>query len=109
MSHVASTGAQAISNKVVEALGESVVLNAPVHTIAQDDTGVRVESDILLVTAKRAIVAIPPTVAGRLRYKPALPGYRDQLTQRMPMGTVFKVHCLYETPFWREEGLRVRW
>ena len=53
-----SGGAQAISNKVAEALGESVVLNAPVHTIAQDDTGVRVKSDILLFMAKRAIVAI---------------------------------------------------
>ena len=64
-----------------------------------------VESDALHVTAQRAIIAIPPTLAGRLRYRPALPGYRDQLTQRIPMGTVIKVHCLYETPFWREKGL----
>ncbi len=100
-----SGGAQAISNKVAGALGERVVLNAPVHTIVQDNTGVRVESDALHVAAQRAIIAIPPTLAGRVRYRPALPGYRDQLTQRIPMGTVIKVHCLYETPFWREEGL----
>lgn len=100
-----SGGAQAISNKVAGLLGDRVVLNASVHTIAQDDTGVRAESDTLHVTAQRAIIALPPTLAGRLRYKPALPGYRDQLTQRMPMGTVIKVHCLYATPFWREEGL----
>ena len=98
-------GAQAVSNRVAEALGERVILNAPVHTIIQDDVGVRVESDALSVTARRAIIAIPPALAGRLRYRPALPGYRDQLTQRMPMGTVIKVHCLYDTPFWRDEGL----
>jgi len=98
-------GAQQISIKVADTLGERVILNAPVHTISQDDAGVRVESDALTVKAQRAIVAIPPTLAGRIRYRPALPALRDQLTQRMPMGTIIKVHCLYETPFWREEGL----
>jgi len=33
-----------------------------------------------------------------------LPGRRDQLTQRMPMGSVLKVHALYDKPFWREDG-----
>ncbi len=100
-----SGGAQSIANLVAAELGERVVLNAPVHTITQDERGVRVESDSLSVTARRAIIALPPTLAGRLRYRPALPGYRDQLTQRVPMGTVIKVHCLYDTPFWRDEGL----
>lgn len=98
-------GAQFIANRVAEALSPRVVLNVPVHTILQDDAGVRVESDAMTVVAQRAIVAIPPTLAGRLRYNPPLPALRDQLTQRMPMGTVIKVHCLYETPFWRDEGL----
>lgn len=98
-------GAQAIANRVAGELGQRIVLNAPVHTIRQDDSGVHVESDALVVSAQRAIIAIPPTLAGRLRYDPPLPGYRDQLTQRIPMGTVIKVHCLYDTPFWREEGL----
>ena len=97
-------GSQAIANIVARELGERVILNAPVHTLTQNIDGVRVESDNIVVSAQRAIIAMPPTLAGRLRYRPALPGYRDQLTQRMPMGTSIKVHCLYETPFWREEG-----
>lgn len=97
-------GAQYISERVAAQLGKRVVLNAPVHMIAYDERGVRVESDALVVTAKRAIIAIPPTLAGRLRYRPALPAYRDQFTQRVPMGTVIKVQCLYERPFWRDEG-----
>jgi monoamine oxidase len=98
-------GTQQLSEKMAAALGERVLLNAPVHTIAQDGRGVRVEADGVTVSAERAILALPPTLAGRLRYHPALPGHRDQLTQRAPMGAVIKVQCLYDTPFWRAEGL----
>lgn len=98
-------GAQTLSNRVAEALGERVILHAPVHTITQNEQGVRVECDELVVTGQRVVVAIPPTLAGRLRYYPPLPALRDQLTQRLPMGTVIKVHCLYDTPFWRADGL----
>ena len=58
-----------------------------------------------MVSARRAIVAIPPTLAGRVAYDPPLPARRDQLTQRMPQGTVIKTMAIYERPFWREEGL----
>jgi Flavin containing amine oxidoreductase len=34
-----------------------------------------------------------------------MPGWRDQLTQRVPMGSVIKFHALYDEPFWRHEGL----
>ncbi len=98
-------GAQSVANAVAAALGERVILGAPAHGIAHDDRGVRVEAEGVTVSAERAIVAIPPPLAGRLRYSPPLPGLRDQLTQRTPMGSVYKVHCLYETPFWRDEGL----
>ena len=46
-----------------------------------------------------------PALCARLAYTPALPGRRDQLCQRMPMGAVTKVHVLYESPFWRDDGL----
>jgi monoamine oxidase len=50
-------------------------------------------------------VALPPTLAGRIRYSPALPPLRDQLTQQVPMGYVTKVQIAYSEPFWRAEGL----
>ena len=59
----------------------------------------------LRVRARRAIFAMAPALCGRLRYSPPLPGNRDQLCQRMPMGAVTKVHALYDEPFWRAEGL----
>jgi monoamine oxidase len=100
-----TTGAQTIANQLAETLGDRVILNAPVHTIMQDAGSARIASDALTLTCNRVIVALPPTLAGRLRYHPILPGIRDQLTQRMPMGTVIKAHCIYPAPFWRDEGL----
>jgi monoamine oxidase len=98
-------GAQYMSNRMAEALGDSVHLGAPVRSIAQDETGVRVRGDGFEVAAQQVIVAIPPALAGRLHYHPVLPGYRDQFTQRVPMGSAIKVQCLYPTPFWRSNGL----
>src|SRR4029079_13977730 len=38
-------------------------------------------------------------------YHPALPAARDQLTQRLGQGTLTKVTAVYDTPFWRHQGL----
>jgi monoamine oxidase len=98
-------GTHQISERLAAELGDDVVrLDSPVHTITQDDGEVRVDFDGGTVTAARAIVAIPPTLAGRLRYQPALPGSRDGLTQQIPMGSVIKVQIAYPTPFWRDSG-----
>jgi monoamine oxidase len=59
----------------------------------------------LHVEARRAILALSPALCARIAYSPPLPSDRDQLTQRMPMGAVVKVHALYDAPFWREDGL----
>ena len=59
----------------------------------------------MIVKARRAIVALPPTLCGRMVYDPPLPGFRDQLTQRMPQGAVIKCMAVYDKPFWREAGL----
>ena len=98
-------GTHQISERLAAELGDDVVrLDSPVHTITQDDGEIRVDFDGGTVTAARAIVAIPPTLAGRLRYQPALPGSRDGLTQQIPMGSVIKVQIAYPTPFWRDSG-----
>lgn len=101
-------GAQHVSQKMADALGQRVLLNAPAYAIIQHEQGepgVQVVCDALIVSAQRVVIAIPPTLAGRLHYEPQLPAHRDQLTQRMPMGSIIKVHCIYDRPFWREEGL----
>jgi monoamine oxidase len=98
-------GSQRIAQGLAEELGDRVVLDAPVRRIAQDDTGLVVEADGVAAHAARTIVAVPPTIAGRIAYEPALPGWRDQFTQRMAMGSVIKCMAVYEEPFWRSAGL----
>jgi monoamine oxidase len=98
-------GAQNLAAKAVEELGDRVVLGSPVRRIEYGPESVTLRADKAIVRAKRAIVAVPPTLAGRIAYDPPLPGYRDQLTQRFPMGACVKCMAFYEEPFWRAEGL----
>ena len=81
------------------------MLSAPVRRIEWSANGVRLTADGVDVRAEHVIVAVPPTLAGRLWYDPPLPGYRDQLTQRVPMGAVIKCFAIYDEPFWRAQGL----
>ena len=98
-------GSQQLALRLADRLGDVVHLGTPVTAISQDDGGVKVTYDSGVVEADRAIVAIPPTLAGRIRYCPPLPPLRDQLTQQVPMGYVTKVQLAYPEPFWRAEGL----
>jgi len=98
-------GAQTIALRVAAQLGQRVVLSAPVRRITQSTSGVTVVSDRFSVTGRRVIVAIPPTLAGRIDYQPPLPPLRDQLVQHMPQGSLMKFEAIYTTPFWRAKGL----
>jgi len=98
-------GAQRIALNVADDLGDSIQLGKPVTKIVQGEDYVTVWSDRRRVRAKRVIVAIPPTLAGRIEYDPPLPALRDQLTQRMPQGSLMKFEAVYPTPFWRTAGL----
>lgn len=98
-------GAQAIAEKVRSKLGDAVRLSSPVRQINQDARGVDVVADTVTVRAKRAIVTIPPTLSGHVRYEPALPVERALLVERLPSGSITKVLIAYEEPFWRAEGL----
>ncbi|MEV6102392.1 flavin monoamine oxidase family protein [Nocardia sp. NPDC051981] len=97
-------GSVLVSERLAEGL--DVRLGSPVTTVAQDDDGVTVTTRSgEAFSARHVIIAVPPTLAGRLRYDPVLPAWRDQLTQKLPAGTVIKTFASYPTPFWRENGL----
>jgi monoamine oxidase len=99
-------GSQVLSLRLAEELGaERLVLEAPVRRIERDGGGVRVHADGVTVSARRAIVAIPPPLTGRIDWEPALPLNRAALAQRMPMGALIKCTAIYREPFWRDDGL----
>jgi monoamine oxidase len=98
-------GAQQLSLRMAEELGDRVLLGMPVMSIEHCSEGVIAETVNLGVRARRAIVTLPPALCGRIRYVPAMPRDRDHLCQRVPMRWVIKVHCLYPSRFWAAAGL----
>jgi len=97
-------GAQALSLALASELGDSLVLGTPVRRIVQARELVEAVSDSATMSGRYAVVAIPPTLAGRIEYEPSVSVGRDQLTQRFSMGAAVKVIVTYEHPFWREAG-----
>ena len=98
-------GSQRLPLELAARLGNAVLLGTPVRAIEQSSSGVTVFSERVNLRAKRVVVAIPPTLAGRISYDPILPFERDQLTQRYGQGTLTKVAAVYREPFWRAKGL----
>ena len=98
-------GAHAVSTALARLLGERVRLGEPVITVIGDGDLVRVVSESSEHVARRAVIAVPPHMAARIRFEPSLPPERDALMQRMPMGATVKFHATYARPFWREAGL----
>lgn len=102
-------GSQQLARGLADRLGHRVVTGTPVTAIAYGTDRVvvsgRRQDEPWRIVARRAIVAMPPSISARLDWSPPLPGVRDQLSMRMPMGSVTKVHAIYERPFWRDEGL----
>ncbi|HEX3727363.1 MAG TPA: FAD-dependent oxidoreductase, partial [Pirellulales bacterium] len=97
-------GAQQLAIRLADELAPRVINGAAVRSIEQDAEWVTIRSDAGAYQARLAIVAVPPVLAGRIHYSPSLPAKRDQLTARMPMGSVIKYVAAYERPFWREAG-----
>jgi putrescine oxidase len=103
-------GMQQVSLLQAAELGDDVVLNSPVRTIhweADGGNGHRVTavSDRATVNARFVIMAVPPNLYSRVSFNPPLPRRQHQMHQHQSLGLVIKVHAVYSTPFWREDGL----
>ena len=98
-------GLQQVPLLLAERLGGDVFTNQPVRTLRWGTDGVTAISDGMTVTARFAILAVPPVLISRVSYEPPLPRRQHQLHQHLSMGLVIKVHAVYDTPFWREDGL----
>ncbi len=98
-------GSQLIPLRLAQQLGDRVLLDHPVRTMHWSDGRIALEAGGTSVTARRAIVAVPPNVAGLIRFAPALPAWRMRLHQAMTQGDVIKVLAVYDEPFWRADGL----
>ncbi|MBW4781551.1 FAD-dependent oxidoreductase [Rhodococcus fascians] len=99
-------GMQQVSIRMAAALRDDVILDAPVRTVRWNSDGATVFADGgIEVHAKRVVLAVPPNLYSRISYDPPLPRRQHQMHQHQSLGLVIKVHAVYDTPFWREDGL----
>lgn len=82
---------------------DKIRFKAPVRSIVKQNSGIyTITADGCTVKAKQVIVAMSPPLASRIFYDPPVSAMRDQLTQRMSMGSLGKATAIYSTPFWRK-------
>jgi monoamine oxidase len=98
-------GSALLAERLAARLGNIVRLESPVSRIEVRGDAVTAHTPGRQFGSKRIIVTAPPLLAGRIDYSPALPSWREQLTQRAPMGSVIKCQVIYDEPFWRSDGL----
>jgi monoamine oxidase len=92
--------AHSLSLELARDLGDRVRLSTPVTRVSQGD-GVRVND----LRARRAIVAVPPSLLSRITFDPLQPPERIRVAESMVMGATVKVIATYDKAFWRERGL----
>jgi len=99
-------GSQRVPIAVARRLGDRVLLGAPVRRI--ETTGsdrVTVTADGIEVAARRVVVAVPPVLAARIDFAPALPAAKRKLLRKLAPGTTLKLEVTYDRPWWRDLGL----
>jgi monoamine oxidase len=83
----------------------SITLDSPVRKVTTEAGISTVHSERVVVNAKRVLVAVPPPMIPRIVFEPGLSALKDQLVQRLPMGSCSKAIAVYDQPFWRVKGL----
>lgn len=73
------------------------------HDISNMITLLEYVSDYLYHLQGRYVIsAIPPILTTKIHFKPDLPTKRNQLIQRLPMGSVIKCMMYYKEAFWKK-------
>ena len=83
-----------------------VILNSPVCRLTQDANKVVVTCENgKQYQAQFVISAMPQALLNSVSFDPPLPPLKNQLIQRIPMGSVIKTVTFYKEAFWRNKGL----
>lgn len=96
---------QSLADDLAEDLGDRLRLNTPVRTIERRLGGVRLASTTGSITARTALIAMPPMVASKLDFAPPLPVALEKALGVWQSGAVIKMQVRYPTAFWRAKGL----
>jgi monoamine oxidase len=97
-------GAGSIAMRIADELGDAVRLNAPVRAITYDDDHVAVDADGARVSARYAVMTLPPSLVPDIEFDPKLPEDRLALYRAAIAGPESKTLVVYDEPFWRTDG-----
>jgi len=98
-------GPQQMSHGLARKLHEPVRLSSPVLLIERGRTCTVHTAAGLVHRARQVIVTVPQSVTAAIRFEPSLPPAFAQYLQRQPSGSAVKIQAVYDTPFWRDQGL----
>jgi monoamine oxidase len=79
-------------------LGPALLLETPVQEIAWDRRSVRVLAEGLELWGERAVLAVPATAAGGIRFDPPLPEAKARALARVRYGQAAKLHLPLRSP-----------
>ncbi|XP_012498278.1 PREDICTED: amine oxidase [flavin-containing] A [Propithecus coquereli] len=97
-------GSSQVSERMMDLLGDRVKLNHPVTYVDQSSDNIIVETlNHELYECSYVITAIPPVLTSKIHFRPELPSERNQLIQRLPMGSVIKCMMYYREAFWKKK------
>ena len=99
-----ASGAGEIGKRLAAELGSSLVTSTPVRRIAHRDSNILVETSQGTMSARLAILALPPKQAAAIEYDPRLSPGKQSLLDGFRMGTTAKVFVFYRDVFWRDAG-----
>jgi monoamine oxidase len=97
-------GPQEMSKRLARRLEAQVVLSSPVLAIDRGKVAT-VETARRSFRGRQVIVTVPKAVTAAIGFHPSLPPAYGQYLQRQPSGSAVKIQAVYETPFWRADGL----
>ncbi|MCG2581776.1 MAG: FAD-dependent oxidoreductase [Marinobacter sp.] len=100
-------GAQLLSIKMAEELGDKLRLSCPVRRISNWDRDVvTLHTDQGTIRARQVIMALSPPLCQQIDFSPSLPENRAALQRAWPAHSpARKTAMVYSRPFWREKGL----
>ena len=98
-------GVGQIPDAMAAELGAALVLGSPVTAVRQTGDRVEVTGDGGVVSARRVVLALPRALAAGIRFDPALPADHALLVHQVPAGTEVKMVAIYDSPFWRGDGV----
>ncbi|XP_006902465.1 PREDICTED: amine oxidase [flavin-containing] A-like [Elephantulus edwardii] len=97
-------GSGQVSEQIMKLLGDRVKLRNPVSYVDQSGDNIIIRTlNHEVYECRYVISAIPPTLTSKVHFRPELPSERNQLIQRLPMGTIIKCMMYYKEPFWKKK------